>query len=305
MQHDDMLAVTILGNNSALPMHDRHPTAQVVSNGEQNFLVDCGEGAQIQMNRFKIRRGRISHIFISHLHGDHYFGLPGLLFSYGLTGRTEPLHVYGPPMLEAIIGMQTQAAESDFPYPLHFHTLGDDALLLDLPKMTVSTFRVSHRISCWGFLFREKRKPRKVDPEKAKNLGVPVHFYPELKEGKDFVWPDGSRIRNGDVTQPGAACASYAYCADTLYDERLIDIVKDASLLYHESTYLDDQREKARLRFHSTAREAATIAKKANAGRLLIGHFSSKYETLEGFREEATAVFPNVELCREGVTYIA
>ena len=300
-----MLAVTILGNNSALPMHDRHPTAQVVSNGEQKFLVDCGEGAQIQMNRFKIRRSRIGHIFISHLHGDHYFGLPGLLFSYGLTGRTEPLHVYGPPMLERIVEMQMQAAESDFPFPLHFHTLGDDGLLVDLPKITVSSFRVSHRISCWGFLFREKRKPRKVDPEKAETMGVPVDFYPELKEGRDFVRPDGGRVANAEVTKPAPAEVSYAYCADTLYDERLIDIVKGSSLLYHESTYLDDQREKARLRFHSTAREAATIASKAGARRLLIGHFSSKYETPEGFREEAAAVFPNVELCREGVTYIA
>lgn len=300
-----MLAVTILGNNSALPMHDRHPTAQVVSTGEQKFLVDCGEGTQIQMNRFKIRRSRIGHIFISHLHGDHYFGLPGLLFSYGLTGRTEPLHVYGPPMLERIVSLQTEAAESEFPFPLHFHALGDDGLLLDLPKMTVSSFRVSHRIACWGFLFKEKRKPRKVDPEKAERLGVPVDFYPELKEGRDFVRPDGSRIDNEEVTKAGPTSASYAYCADTLYDERLIDIVKGSSLLYHESTYLDDQREKARLRFHSTAREAATIASKAEAKRLLIGHFSSKYETLEGFREEAAAVFPNVELCREGVTYIA
>ena len=299
-----MLAVTILGNNSALPMHDRHPTAQVVSNGEQKFLVDCGEGTQIRMNRFKIRRSRIGHIFISHLHGDHYFGLPGLLFSYGLTGRTEPLHIYGPAKLKEIIDMQTEAAESYFPYPLHFHPLGDDGLLVDLPKMTVSSFRVSHRIPCWGFLFREKRKPRKVDPVKAERLGIPVDFYPNLKEGHDFVWPDGSRIPNSEVTQPGPTAVSYAYCADTLYDERLIDIVKDASLLYHETTYLDDQREKARLRYHSTARQAATIASKANVKKLLIGHFSSKYEYLEDFMEEAAAVFPNVEICREGVTYI-
>lgn len=300
-----MLAVTILGNNSALPMHERHPTSQVVTNGEHLFLVDCGEATQIQMNRYKIRRGRIGHIFISHLHGDHYFGLIGLLNTYSLTSRTEPIHLYGPAMLEEIINLQLRAADTKLSFPLHFHALGEDAILLDDRKLTVSCFKVQHRIPCWGFMFREHRKPRRVDAEKAYAAGIPSDFFQRLKDGEDHILPDGTVIPNADVTKPGARSASYAYCADTRYDEGLADTVRDASLIYHEATYLEDQREKAALRFHSTARQAATLALKSNAQKLLLGHFSSKYEVLEEFREEAAVVFPNVEACREGVTYIA
>ena len=300
-----MLAVTILGNNSALPMHDRHPTSQVVTNGEKLFLVDCGEGTQMQMNRYKIRRSRINHIFISHLHGDHYFGLPGLLNTLSLTNRTEPIHLFAPPPLQDILQLQMNAGESHFNFPLHFHPLDQNGLLLDDPKLTVSCFQVTHRIPCWGFLFREKQKPRKVDPEKAYAAGVPEAFFPALKEGNDYITPDGVAIPNAALTKPSPEGASYAYCADTRYNESLIDIVKDSSLMYHEATYLDEHREKASIRFHSTAKQAATLALKSDVKRLILGHFSSKYEVLEGFRDEAKAVFPNVELCREGVTYLA
>jgi len=299
-----MLAVTILGNNSALPMHDRHPTSQVVTTEDHLFLVDCGEGTQIQMNRYKIRRSRIDHIFISHLHGDHYFGLAGLLNSYNLTSRTEPLYIYGPAALKEILDLQFKVAEAHLSYPLYFHALDEPELLVDERKITVHSFRVRHRIPCWGFIFREKPKPRKVDPDKATDAGVPTSFYPHLKEGKDFITDSGVLVKNELVTKPAPPSFSYAYTADTSYDESIAKIVSGCGLLYHEATYLDEMRERARERFHSTAKEAATIARTAAVKKLILGHFSSKYEELDAFRQEAEAVFPEVELAREGVTYI-
>ena len=299
-----MLAVTILGNNSALPMHDRHPTAQVVTTEDHLFLVDCGEATQIQMNRYKIRRSRINHIFISHLHGDHYFGLVGLLNSYNLTSRTDELHVYAPAPLKEILDLQFQAADTTLSFPFHFHTLGEPGLLLDEKKITVHSFRVTHRIPCWGFLFREKAKPRKVDPEKAMIAGIPSSFYPQLKAGENFITDNGVVIENTAVTKPAPPSLSYAFCTDTSYDESLAAIVKDCGLLYHEATYLDEMRDRAKERFHSTAKQAATVAFNAAVNKLILGHFSSKYEILDAFRQEAEAVFPDVELAREGVTYL-
>lgn len=299
-----MLSVTILGNNSALPMHDRHPTSQIVSTEDHLFLVDCGEGTQIQMNRYKIRRSRINHIFISHMHGDHYFGLPGLLNSYSLTSRTEELHVYGPAPLQEILELQFRAAENKLSYPFYFHPLGEAGVLLDEKKITVSSFRVKHRIPCWGFLFREKPKPRKVDPEKAQLLGVPSAFFPKLKEGDDYMDEYGRIVKNEEVTRPAPPSHSYAYCADTTYDEQLSVTVKDCDMIYHEATYLDEMKDRAKERFHSTARQAGMVARDAGVKKLLLGHFSSKYEILDAFRLEAEAVFPDVELAKEGVTFL-
>ena len=299
-----MLAVTILGNNSALPMHDRHPTSQLVTNGETMFLVDCGEGTQIQMNRFKIRRSRIHHIFISHLHGDHYFGLSGLLNSYSLTNRQDDLHLYAPAPLREILDLQFKAAATTLSYPLHFHALEDSKVLVDDKKISVECFPVHHRIPCWGFRFCEKLKPRKIDPRLAYQAGIPPEFFPQLKEGEDFTRKDGTIVPNAEVTKPAPKPMSYAYCADTRYEEKILPYIQDADLVYHEATYLEDQRAKAIERFHSTAHQAATIALKAGARRLLLGHFSSKYEVLDAFREEAAQVFPGVEVCKEGVTYL-
>jgi ribonuclease Z len=299
-----MFAVTILGNNSALPMHDRHPTSQLVTADDQVFLVDCGEGTQIQMNKYKIRRSRIDHIFISHLHGDHYFGLPGLLNSFGLNSRTEDLHLYGPPALKEILDVQFRAADTKLPFPLHFHPLCKSGVLFNEKKLIISCFKVIHRIDCWGFLFKEKEKLRKVDPEKVKEYNVPSVFFPKLKEGEDYIAPDGKLINNEWLTKPAPHARSYAYCADTIYDESLAEKIRECDLVYHEATYLDDQKEKAALRFHSTAKQAGLIAKKANIKKLLLGHFSSRYEELDAFYDEATEVFPNVELATEGVTYL-
>ncbi len=298
-----MLSVTILGNNSAVPAFNRHPTSQVVSHDGTNYLVDCGEGTQIQMIKYKIRRGKISHIFISHLHGDHYFGLVGLLNTFGLLSHKQELHVYGPAPLQQIVEMQMNVAETVLPYPLHFHTLIQPEVLVDNEKIKISCFPTCHRIECYGFLFEEKEGKRKLLIDKIRKLSIPVSFYSSLQDGLDYITPRGQRIANDEVTLAPERGKKYAFCADTKYDEGLISQVYGADMIYHETTYLDNMREKAFDRFHATTKQAAEIARKSMVGRLLIGHFSSKYSTLDQFLQEAREVFPNTELAIEGSTY--
>lgn len=298
-----MFAVTILGNNSAVPAFDRHPTSQVVTIDGSNYLVDCGEGTQIQMINYKIRRGKISHIFISHLHGDHYFGLVGLINSFSLLGHQQELHVYGPSPLKEIIDIQLKVADTQLCYPLHIHTISGPATLVDTDKLTIKCFRTNHRIECYGFSFAEKKPSRKLDPDKAKSFEIPSSFYDRLKSGEDYTQKDGTVIKNEQVTSPGNRGRTYAFCADTKYDESIIPHIQGADLIYHETTYLDALRERAETRFHSTSKQAATIAQKAGVKRLLIGHFSSKYDTLEEFEVEAREIFPNTDLALEGVCY--
>jgi ribonuclease Z len=298
-----MLGVTILGNNSAVPAFDRHPTSQVVTMDGNLFLVDCGEGTQIQMIRYKIRRSKISHIFISHLHGDHYFGLVGLINSFSLLSHQQEMHVYAPNPLQQIIEWQLKVADTQLCYPLYFHTISEAATLVDDDKVLIKCFRTNHRIECYGFSFHEKKNKRKLNPDKAKEYGIPVSFYDRLKNGEDYTLPDGTTIKNELVTEEAPPGKTYAFCADTKYDESIIPHIRDADLIYHETTYLDALRERAEERFHTTSRQAAEIAKKANVKKLLIGHFSSKYDTLEEFEQEAREVFLNTELALEGVTY--
>ncbi|MBC8032747.1 MAG: ribonuclease Z [Chitinophagaceae bacterium] len=299
-----MLAVTILGNNSAIPAFDRHPTSQIVTLNDQLFLVDCGEGTQMQIARYRIRRSRINHIFISHLHGDHYFGLIGLITSMGLLGRDQDLHLYAPALLRPIIEMQLKVADTTLPFKLHFYAL-EAGLLVSNHKFEVSCFKVYHRIDCWGFVFKEIRAPRKINPEKAVLLDIPVAFYDELRQGKDFITPEGNEILNEEVTFPNVPGKSYAYSADTLYHESLALHVKGVDLLYHEATYLKDLSERAAKRFHSTTLQAATTALNAGVQKLILGHFSSKYESLTQFEREAKEIFGNTEVALEGVTYKA
>jgi ribonuclease Z len=298
-----MLAVTILGNNSAVPAFDRHPTSQVVTINGNLFLVDCGEGTQVQMIRYKIRRSKISHIFISHLHGDHYFGLVGLINSFGLLNHLQDLHIYAPSPLQEIIDWQLKVASTTLPYKLFFHTIRKEEVLVDGEKFTVKCFPTNHRIECYGFSFHEKKSSRKLLPGKAKEYGIPISFYDHLKNGENFIQPDGNIIKYEWVTEDVPPGKTYAYCADTKYDESIIAYIRDADLIYHETTYLDALQERAAERFHTTTRQAALIAKKANVKKLLIGHFSSKYDTLEDFEQEAREVFLNTELAVEGVTY--
>lgn len=297
-----MLAVTILGNNSALPAFDRHPTAQIVTLDDNLFLVDCGEGTQMQMAKYRIRRSRIHHIFISHLHGDHYFGLIGLITSMGLLGREHDMHLHAPAPLKELIDMQLKVADTTLPFKLHFHPL-QEGLIVDEEKFRVRCFKVSHRIPCWGFRFEQVRAPRRLLAEKAIAAGIPAVFFDQLKWGADYTTQSGMLVKNETVTVAAPPPLSYAYSADTMYDERIIEHVRGVNLLYHETTYLKDLADRAIKRFHCTTEQAATIALKASVGKLIIGHFSSKYEVLHEFENEAKAVFSNTELALEGVTY--
>lgn len=271
---------------------------------EHTFLIDCGEGTQMQMDSYKIRRSKINQIFISHLHGDHYFGLIGLLTSFGLNHRSQDLHIYSPQPLKAIIDLQLEASSANFSYPLHFHNLENEEIVFEDKKLIVESFKVNHRIECWGFLFREKRNLRKIDPDKIRKYNIPPSFFESLHTGEDFITQEKKLIKNEALTTAVAPPKSYAYCADTGYFEPIIEKIKHVDLLYHESTYLHALEEKASRRFHSTAKQAATIAKKAEVKKLLIGHFSSMYEKLDDFKTEACEVFENTEIAEEGTCYL-
>lgn len=298
-----MFAVTILGNNSAVPAFNRHPTSQVVTLDGNNYLVDCGEGTQIQLINYKIRRSKISHIFISHLHGDHYFGLVGLINSLSLLSHQQELHVFGPSPLKEIIELQLKVADTNLCYDLHIHHVTEAATLLDNEKLRVKCFRTNHRIECYGFSFEQKKQPRKLNLEKAKEFEIPANFYDRLKNGEDYTTKDGSIIKNELVTEIAEPGKKYVFCADTKYDESLLPHIQDADMIYHETTYLDNLRQRAEDRFHSTTKQAAELALKGGVKKLLIGHFSSKYDTLEEFEAEAREVFPNTELALEGVCF--
>jgi ribonuclease Z len=299
-----VLAVTILGNNSAIPAFDRHPTAQVITLDDYMFLVDCGEGTQTQMNKYKIRRSRINHIFISHLHGDHYFGLIGLITSMGLLGRNQELNLYGPAQLIEIFNMQLQVADTQLPYKLIFHPLKEEGILVKEARYQISCFRVFHRIECWGFIFQQIRPPRRVNPEKARISGIPAAFFDHLKWGEDYESREGIIIPNASVTDDAPKPKSYAYSSDTLFNLEIAVKVKGVDMLYHEATYLKDLEERAAKRYHCTTVQAATIAKTAGVKRLLLGHFSSKYDRLDEFEREAREIFPNTDLALEGVSFL-
>lgn len=296
--------VTILGNNSALPAYGRHPSAQVVTVHGQDVLLDCGEGTLMRMQEAGIRWARINYICISHLHGDHYFGIFGLLTSMNLFGRLAPLHLYAPAALEGLIQNMLGVAGSFLCFPLFFHALPEGAaLLVDEKEFSVSCFPVSHRIACHGFLVSEKTKGRKLLPDKAVAAEIPVSYYPDLKAGADYEAPDGRIIPNGSVTMEGRRPLRYAYTADTVFTDSFLSHIDSVDMLYHESTYLTDNEEKAMMRYHSTARQAAEIAKKAKVGHLLLGHYSSRYQEVTQFEAEAKLVFERVTASEEGRVY--
>jgi len=298
------MKVTILGNNSALPAYGRHPTSQMVSVYGELILLDCGEATQIQMQRFGLKWRSMHHIFISHLHGDHYFGLPGLINSMSLLGRVAPLHLYAPAGLEVIINEILKVADTILSYPLHFHPLpAGTAVLEDNDTFSVTCFEVNHRIQCHGFLIERKTKGRKILPDKCREYEIPAAYFDKLKQGANYERKDGMLVKNEWVTEDGPSSKKYAYCADTIFTDSFIDVIKGADTIYHECTYLDKDKEKATVRFHSTAAQAAEIAKQAGAKQLLLGHFSSKYKELEPFQEEASIIFPNVLVTMEGTAY--
>lgn len=299
-----MFGVTILGNNSAVPAFDRHPTSQVLTLNNRSFLIDCGEGTQIQLIKYKIRRSRISHIFISHLHGDHYFGLIGLINSFALLGRQQPLTIVAPKPLQEIIQLQLKVADTKLCFDLDYITIEQTGPLLNLPDVEVSCFRTDHRIECYGFVFKEVKNARRLNIEKVRAFQIPVSFYDNLQRGEDFKTSDGMLIANDVLTIAASQPRVYVFCADTRYDESIVEHLKGAHMIYHETTYQDALAEMATARFHSTTKQAGKIAQIAGVKKLLIGHFSSKYDTLEGFESETREVFPNTDLALEGATYL-
>ena len=257
----------------------------------------------MQIAKYNVRWGKIKYIFISHLHGDHYFGLIGIITSMCLLGRQDNLHVYGPTKLKEIIELQLSVAETSIPFKLYFTALEEDGLIVNENKFTVSCFATQHRIPCRGFIIKEKKKPRKINKDTISKYQIPTAFYDRLKDGEDFT-ADGKIIRNEEVTLPTSPCRSYVYSADTIYDRKIAELASGANLLYHETTYVKTMTENALLRFHSTTHQAASIALEAGVEKLIIGHFSSKYEKLEVYLEEAKEVFSNSHLAIEGVTHI-
>ncbi len=298
------MKVTILGNNSALPAYGRNPTAQVVTLYGQDILIDCGEGTQSRMQQYGVRWRHLDHIFISHLHGDHYFGIFGLITSMNLLGRTTALHLYAPAPLEGLIKAMLAVANSELAYPFFFHPHPESAgLLVDHKLFSVHCFPVEHRIPCHGFRVMRKTRGRKLLPDKAAAAGIPAYFYDRLKGGEDYIDKEGRVIQNEMVTEEGPKPKTYAFCADTIYTDSFLEHIRGVDLLYHESTYLADNTERAASRFHSTAAQAAMIAQRAGAKQLLLGHYSSKYRDISQFREEAAAIFPNVLASEEGAAY--
>ncbi len=298
--------VQILGSNSAAPAHGRHHTAQSVRIQNHQFLVDCGEGTQLQMKRFGVKKNRLSHIFISHLHGDHFLGLMGLLSTMHLNGRKQELSLYGPIGLADIITIQLKYSGTRLNYPLNFTELSssESEVILDNEQLTVATIPLNHKIYCNGFLFREKPKPRRLIKEKVEGEQLKIVHINTLKNGNDVLNEAGAIIYGvKDFTLPPRKSRSYAFCSDTAYNEAIVPIINQVDLLYHEATFLHEMLSRAEQTFHSTVKQTATIAQKAEVGRLILGHFSNRYKTLEPVLEEAKTIFEHSYLGEEGLTF--
>lgn len=295
-----------MGSNSATPAHRRHHTSQLVSVEGKYYLIDCGEATQLQLKRYKLRAQRINNIFISHLHGDHYLGLMGLLSSMHLMGRNKSLNLYGPKGLQEIITLQLKYSDTVFNYEVNFHEIDTEKhqLIHEDELVTVHSIPLDHRISCSGFLISEKPKNRRIIRE-AIPEDFSVRNIIRLKKGEDVYSEDGKLLfKNEDVTLPPRQTFKYAYCSDTKYNESIIPIIEEADMLYHESTFLEEHMDRASTTYHSTAKEAATIAKKAKVGKLLLGHFSARYKDIEPLQQEAREVFEESYLAIEGEEFI-
>lgn len=295
-------SVLILGNSSATPMFDRHPTSQLVNFNEQYFLIDCGEGTQMQLSRYGIKSNRIAHIFISHLHGDHYLGLVGLLSSMNLMGRKSDLHLYGPSALNEIIQLQFEHSATTLQYNLIFHATQSERaeVILQMPMLRVTSFPLQHRVPTTGFRFDEGPRLASIIAEKVERLHVPKVFLSQLKKGTDCTAPDGTIYRASELTEPAPASRSYAYCSDTRAFAPYVDHIRAVNLLYHESTFMHDMLPRAVETFHSTAQEAGQVAQQVGAKMLLLGHYSARYRELQPLLDEAVAVFPHSHLSIEG-----
>ncbi len=297
--------VTILGSSSATPVYNRNPTAQLLNCNEKFYLIDCGEGTQQQLIRYGFKANKIDYIFISHLHGDHYFGLIGLLSSLHLNGRMKPLHIFAPAALLEILTLQFKHSETVIRYPIEFVATQAETpeVIFENADLTVSSFVLNHRIPCTGFSFVQKKRLRKLIIEKLEEEQIPVEYYTLLKRGVDLDLPNGAVLLNSDYTTDSERPRKYCYCSDTLFDERYLESIQDCDTLYHEATFLHEMLDRANQTHHTTALQAAQVAKTTGAAKLLIGHFSSRYKSLQPLLDEAKAEFPDTELAIEGITY--
>lgn len=297
------IELTILGSSSATPIYDRFPSCQHLNMLDRHMLIDCGEGAQMQMRRYKLKKTRLHHIYISHVHADHILGLPGLLFSLNLQNRTEPLHLFAPDSLFEIIDLFFKHSDTTLRYELIRHVTQnhEKELLYEDSLIRVFSFPLYHRVPTTGFLFEENHHLKKLNVEACRRFHIPFTFYNDIKKGKDYVNPEnGNVILNESLTYSNNLPLRYAYCSDTRFDERVIEAVMGVDMLYHESTFLHDKLARATETMHSTALEAATVAREAKVKKLLIGHFSSRYDDLSVLLREARTLFNPTELATEG-----
>ena len=295
--------LTVLGSSSAIPTIERNPTAHLLNVNERFFLIDCGEGTQVQLRKFNLSFQRINHIFISHLHGDHYFGLIGLISSMHLLGRNKDLHIYAHQELQEIIDLQLAAANTELNYPFFIHSIPEDKekILFEDDNVRVSNLLLDHSIKCSGFLFVEKKSKRKIIKSEIERYNVPYEKISSLKNGVDWINPKGEIIQNSILTEKNALPNKYAFCSDTRYNKELINKVKGVNLLYHETTFMKQLEEVAERTGHSTTVQAANIAKEARVNKLLIGHYSQRYKKLDDLLLEVKQVFNNVELSFPGM----
>lgn len=299
------MKLTILGCYAATPRTITNPTSQVLEIRNRMFLIDCGEGTQVQLRKKKLKFSKINHIFISHLHGDHFYGLVGLISTFMLLNRQTDLHVYGPKGIKEIVLLQLRYSNSFTGYNLYFHELTslESEVIYEDEKVLVKTIPLKHRIYTNGFLFEEKIGDRKLNIDEVNKYKIETCYFQKIKNGKDIILDDGSVIPNADITFDPIQPKSYAFCSDTMYDESIIPIIEGCDVLYHETTFLESEAEKAKSTMHSTAKEAATIAKKANVRQLLLGHYSTRYANINLFQQEAETIFNNVLLADDGFVF--
>ena len=296
------MKVTILGCYAATPRTLTHPTSQVLEIKNHLFLIDCGEGTQVQLRKQKVRFSKINHIFISHLHGDHFFGLPGLVATFRLLGRVNPLHIYGPKGIKEAVTLLLKLGDSWTNYPLHFHELSSQApeVVFEDKKVTVTTIPLDHRVYTNGFLFREKVGSRKLEAQAVEAHGIDSCYFQNIKDGKDAQNKAGEIIPNAQLSSDPKTTKSYAFCSDTAYFPKIIAQIKEVTVLYHESTFLESESDLATKTKHSTASQAAKIAESAGVKSLILGHYSTRYDGLQPFKEEAEVYFKPVLLADDG-----
>ncbi len=299
------MKLTVLGSSSALPTSERYPSAHALNAHERIFLIDCGEGTQMQLRKSRIRFGKINHIFISHLHGDHVFGLYGLLSTFSLMGRSNAVNLYAPENYHQMLLSHLNDFDIHLNFEIDFHPLkgNDPVKILDDKYISVTSFPLKHRIPAFGFLFREKPHDRNIIKEFIDKYEIPPVRIRAIKKGEDFITKSGSVIKNEDLTIPGTEPLSYAYCSDTKYFRRLVSFVKNVDLLYHEATFDMSLNSLAKTTGHSTTADAAKIASQAEAGTLLLGHFSARYKDISALVDEARSIFPRTLPAIDGQTY--